>query len=113
MGREPGTYFSVDPGQLHAAATKATEVAENILDAVRKQVMQLADAGPHTNWAVSQALGRCADAWERELSNAARAASAAGTGLAQSASAYVGHDSTAANRFQALLSGRDGGASGG
>jgi hypothetical protein len=104
-----GEFFEVDPQRLYATGRAATDIGESLLDTVKQQIIQLADPGPHGAWAVGQALGRCADAWEVELTDASRAAYVAGTSLAESAAAYVSHDTAAAHAFHQLMPGGNGG----
>lgn len=41
--------------------------ADDLAESVRAVADSLAATGPHSGWAIGEALARCADAWTREL----------------------------------------------
>lgn len=43
------------------------ETADDLAESVRAAADSLAATGPHSTWAIGQALARCAGAWTREL----------------------------------------------
>lgn len=91
-----------DTGRLTRCAGDAKAIADDLDRTVRQAGATLAPTGGHEAWAITAALGRCADGWITELAGTAQAAHGVADRLSGCATGYTTTEQANTDRFTAL-----------